>query len=336
MKSSESSIAKITRPNAEGILPRKRLFRSLDGARDFPVSWISGSPGSGKTSLVASYVEARNLDCLWYQVDERDADLASFFYYMGLAAKKAAPRIRKPLPLLTQEYLAGIPAFTRHYFEELYRRVVKSPLPSFKKKRVRVRPIKQGNQKRFIIVLDNYQSVPVHSGFHEMISHAFDVTPEGVNVFVLSRNEPPPQLARLIANQKMGFLQSSELALSVEETGEVLRMRGQKRLDHGLVVELHKKTEGWAAGVMLMALGPRIRTIDDRSITRFPVKEISDYFAVEIFEKMERARQDFLTKTALFHGMTARMAEDLTGNSDSRQILSELSESHYFTETYVE
>ena len=116
MEKREPSLAKTTRPSAEGILPRKRLFRSLDRARDFPIFWIVGPPGSGKTSLVASYVEARNLNCLWYQVDERDADLASFFYYMGLAARKAAPRIRKPLPLLTQEYLAGIPAFTRHYF----------------------------------------------------------------------------------------------------------------------------------------------------------------------------------------------------------------------------
>ena len=330
----EPFLAKTTRPNAEGILPRKRLFRSLDRTRDLPISWISGPPGSGKTSLVASYLDARALPCLWYQLDERDADIASFFYYMGLAARKASPRIRKPLPLLTQEYLAGIPAFTRHYFEQLYGRLAQSLLRPFGKGGIKRGLSERGNRRGLIIVLDNYQSVPVNSGFHEMISHALDLIPEGVNVFVLSRNEPPPNLARLIANQKVGFLQSNELQLSVEEIKEILAMKGQRRLANDILLELQRKTEGWAAGVMLIVLGSRIRKIDDQFMLRLPTKEIFDYFAIEIFDKIERETQEFLIKTAFFSGMTAHMAEELTGNGNSRQILSDLSENHYFTEKY--
>jgi hypothetical protein len=117
------SLAKITRPRLKGILPRKRLFRLLDKSRDRPIIWVSGPPGSGKTSLIASYLDTRKLPCLWYQIDEGDADIATFFYYMGLAAKKALPRMRKPLPLLTAEYLPGMLTFTRRYFEELFGRL---------------------------------------------------------------------------------------------------------------------------------------------------------------------------------------------------------------------
>ena len=81
--------------------------------------WITGPPGCGKTALISSYIESRRLPCLWYKVDEADADLSTFFYYLGLAAAKAAPRKRKRLPLLTPERMAGLSVFAQRYFEDL-------------------------------------------------------------------------------------------------------------------------------------------------------------------------------------------------------------------------
>ena len=117
------AIAKIRRPNAQGIIPRKRLYRILDGTKTQPICWVSGPAGSGKTSLIAGYLDARKLPCLWYQTDDRDADIAAFFYYLGLASQKAAPRYRKPLPFFTPEYLSGLSTFTRRFFENLYGRL---------------------------------------------------------------------------------------------------------------------------------------------------------------------------------------------------------------------
>lgn len=115
--------AKITRPSMSGVIPRKRLFRLLDGMRTKPVTWISCMAGAGKTTLAASYLDARKLPCLWYSVDGGDSDIASFFYYLGQAAQKAAPKFRKPLPLLAPEYQMGLPVFASRFFEELYRRL---------------------------------------------------------------------------------------------------------------------------------------------------------------------------------------------------------------------
>ena len=106
-------MSKVTRPILPEVFPRKRLFSLLDHVRKQPVIWVSGPPGCGKTTLVASYLDARKLSCLWYQIDEGDSDPATFFYYMGQAAKRASPRKRKPLPLFTPEYLQGIPTFTQ-------------------------------------------------------------------------------------------------------------------------------------------------------------------------------------------------------------------------------
>jgi len=100
-KSITSAPAKITRPHLRGVLPRLRLFHQLDQGRKRSLIWVTGPPGAGKTTLVSSYLDARKRRSLWYQIDAGDADVATFFHYLGLAAKHAAPRYRKPLPHLT-------------------------------------------------------------------------------------------------------------------------------------------------------------------------------------------------------------------------------------------
>src|SRR5687767_11082560 len=96
-------LAKLTRPQTTNAVLRHRLFARLDEALEHPIVWIHAPPGAGKTTLLASYLGTRERSGIWYQVDGGDGDLASFFYYLGLAAQ--APRKRRPMPLLTPEYL---------------------------------------------------------------------------------------------------------------------------------------------------------------------------------------------------------------------------------------
>ena len=82
-----TSIAKISTPRLFGIVARERLFACLDENRGRPLIWLDGPPGAGKTTLVASYLEARNIPTLWYQVEPSDADPANLFHYLTLAAE---------------------------------------------------------------------------------------------------------------------------------------------------------------------------------------------------------------------------------------------------------
>jgi ATP/maltotriose-dependent transcriptional regulator MalT/DNA-binding SARP family transcriptional activator len=314
MAGKHASIAKITRPSAAGIFARKRLFRLLDTCRKYPVIWVTGPAGSGKTTLISSYLEARKLSCLWYQMDEGDSDIATFFSYMAKAVEKAAGRRQTPLPLLTPEYLQGIPTFTRRYFEKLFSRL---EIP-------------------YVLVFDNYHTVPGDSNFHSMLSDGLSAVPNGMNVIISSRDDPPPALSRLRANGLMGMLGWDELRLRLEELDGIVRLQKKGKTPKEMIRHLHEATEGWAAGLTLILLDLRLRKNEYLSTSALPTREIHNYFAIEIFEKMPKETQEFLLKTTFFPRMTGEMAQRLTGVKNSVEILHDLSEHHYFTEIYLD
>jgi ATP/maltotriose-dependent transcriptional regulator MalT len=179
------TLAKITRPTAKGSVIRPRLFHRLDRARLKSITWVWGPPGAGKTTLVTSYLARRRLRGIWYQADEGDSDIATFFYYLG----QAAPRRPRPLPLLTPEYRQGVGIFSRRFFRELYNRL-KPP---------------------FALVFDNYQEVGVEAPLHDVMRDAAAELPPGGRMIFLSRSEPPAAFARLRTGHSLELLDWTQL-----------------------------------------------------------------------------------------------------------------------------
>lgn len=89
--------AKISRPRASAHYPRTRLFKELDRSRRHPIVWMAAPGGAGKTTLASSYLAARNLKTLWYQlVPARRARCRS--RYRGVARPRALPKdVTKPV-----------------------------------------------------------------------------------------------------------------------------------------------------------------------------------------------------------------------------------------------
>ncbi|MCM2359163.1 MAG: AAA family ATPase, partial [Geobacteraceae bacterium] len=281
-----ASPAKITPPRLPRVYPRKRLFHLLDESSERQIIWISAPAGAGKTTLAASWLLARNLPCIWYQMDEGDGDIATFFYYLGLAAKKAAPRHRKPLPLFTPEYLLGISTFARRYFENLFSRL-KTPCT---------------------VVFDNYQEVSSDSPFHEVIREGVSVVPPGVNVIFISRGAPPAAMAPLKAGRRLALLGWEEIRLTLDETAGIAALQSKEGVGAESIRRMHEMAQGWAAGVILMA---ESMPADDDALSlpgKSDLAEVFDYFAAEILAKTTPEVREFLLKSSLLPTMTAKMA----------------------------
>lgn len=299
-------LAKTETPRLANVLPRERLFALLDGGDGQAVTWVSGPPGCGKTTLVASWLGARERTHLWYQVDEADADPASFFHYFSAAAKyQWMPETGEPLPRFSADAALSLRAFSRTFFRVLFSRA-----------------------PELALVLDNCQEAGDETPVHDILRTAGEEIPAGGRLLLLSRTDPPSLYARLRANGALASIRWPALQLTGEEVAGVAALHGL-RLGPDRTNEWLRLSGGWVAGLRLLledAAGDGAAPMPTA-----PGTALFDYFAEEVFRTLPARTRALLMSTSVLPAMNAQLAEAVAGDALAEQELERLVRRGYFT-----
>jgi LuxR family maltose regulon positive regulatory protein len=304
-------LAKIDLPRLSNVYQRNRLFTLLEGYADRRVIWVSAPPGYGKTVAVASWLESRSGAVIWYQCDEGDADIASFFYFLSLAHTHHSSVKDDPLPSLSPELYGALPTFVRNYFREFCARLA---TPTF-------------------VVLDNWQEVPEGAPLRELLPVAIGELPAGIVLVVISREEPAPNLARLQVSGLMAALGWAELKLDERETEGIAARYEPAGSQHTVMPahDLYAVTQGWAAGVAVMLRLEADHQVPQLNVNQAAIQTVFNYMTSEVFDRLSSTVKDFLLKTACLEYITEPVARELTQNSAARDILESLVRTNAFT-----
>jgi len=290
-------------------VPREALFARLDGTPGRIAIWLSGPPGSGKSTLAAGYVEARGFQSAWYQIDPDDADVASFFHYLSHAARKFAGG---KLPSFAPQYAENIGAYARKFFRQLF----------------------SATAAPVALVLDNLGELPAQAPLRVALEAGLAQVPRHGCIIVTSRRDPPETLARMRAGGKLICLSADDLRLTTAELTEMARLRGQP-VSAEAAGRLQERTQGWAAGAVLMLEHAKIAGSIAELPGEAPPKVVFDYLAGEIFDRFEPQTQQFLLRIACLKRMSIEVAQELGGNDKAGRLLLNLAHNDYFVREVV-
>ena len=153
--------------------------------------------------------------------------------------------------------------------------------------------------------------------------------PGGSRLVLAGRAEPPLRIARLRAEGKILEIGPGDLSLTREEASSLLR-NAEVALGEDEVAELHRRTEGWPAGLYLAALylregGPLASAAvsfggDDRLV--------SEYMESEFLARISQQNRVFLTRTAVLERMSGPLCEAVLELPGAHAILADLARSN--------
>ena len=96
--------------------------------------------------------------------------------------------------------------------------------------------------------------------------------------------------------------------------------------------QLHDKTNGWAAGLVLLSKESLKSEAPGGAKTQVSPTVLFDYLANEVLVKMDQDQRRTLLTTAIAPWVTGAMAREISGVAAADDILSNLYKTRYFTE----
>jgi LuxR family maltose regulon positive regulatory protein len=309
---------KLQPPRQRGdLLNRRRLLDPLRAAvARSRVILVAAPAGAGKTTLLASLIEGRlspALSMAWVALDSDDNDLARLLSVLLAAFGQLAPvasTAAADLAVALGAQDGDRTAQVRHAVAVLINALLEAPpTPG-------------------LLVLDDLHVLSEPAVF-TALEYLIDQLPAHLTLAIATRHDPPLPLARLRARRELLEIRLPELRFTAAETADLLRDCFELPLSPIEVGDLHRRTEGWAAGLSLLAASvvtletPAERTSFLAQLTQTD-RYLFEYLAEEVLDRQDPFVRTFLLETAVLAELTPQACQLLTGRDDAPQVLDEL------------
>ncbi len=295
------------RPNQ---VPRKALLEKLDRARQAGIPALVSAPaGFGKTTLVADWARSSQLPLAWLALDEGENDLLDFWRYVDAAIQSIDSTIGENLrPALTSMQAPVIQQIITGLVNDIF-----------------------ASGKEFILVLEDYHVIE-QAGIHESLNFLLDHLPAQMHLILTTRSDPPLNLARRRGRGQIVEIRASDLRFTPAEIAIFLNQTMLLELAEEDITALSQRTEGWIAGLQMVALSMQDEADRHAFVAAFSGDDhyIADYLMEEVLQRQPVEFQRFLQQTSILDRMNAALCDAVTGRQDSRAMLNTLERSNLF------
>ncbi len=294
------------------IIRRDDLLARLDHGLERKLTLVTAPTGFGKTTLVSMWIASRQFLSAWVTLDQNDNDATRFWTYVVSAVRTLDSAIGKTT--LSTLMTSQPPSF----------QTLLTPL---------INDLAKLNETSVLVLEDFHfiKSKEIMDGVSFLIQHL----PDSLHLILITRTEPDLPLPLLRVRDEMLEINATDLRFDQKETEAFLQRESQIDLPPSAVSQLLQKTEGWAAGLRLIALSlhnkGRVADID-KLINSFSGHDryVADYLIEEVFKSQPEIVQSFLLKTCFFNRLTGSMCDAITEVSNSAAMLEQLERDNLF------
>lgn len=281
------------------LIARPQLIERLNQIPPQHVALIAAPTGFGKTTLLSAWARQASRPAIWITLDEGDNDPARFGSYLLAALERHYPSIGAPMRAMLQS---------------------PQPVPVEWGLTALINAIAAVGEP-LTLVLDDCHTLDapaIFAGLSFLIEHL----PPNLSLLLAGRANPPLPLARLRARRQLTELRADALRFSEDEIGQLAAELGVVLAAPELGV-LARRTEGWVAGVYLVARS--IESQPDRP--RFAEalsggnRFIADYLIDEVLAQQPERVQSFLLQTSVLDRLSGPLCDAVTGQPDGQSML---------------
>jgi LuxR family maltose regulon positive regulatory protein len=171
-------------------------------------------------------------------------------------------------------------------------------------------------RREIILILDDYHHIQ-HPQIHTAVQYLVDRTPRSFHLILLTRSDPPIELARLRVAGQLAEIRIEHLRFSAAEAGAFLKISAGVQLSGPDVATLNARAEGWVAGLQMAAISLRGAADPTAFVTAFAGSRryVFDYLIEQVLNRQTPAVCEFLLKTSVLEHFSAALCDAVAGTN---------------------